>query len=39
VKLCSCRYALDPRLIELDVTEPSMSAPSIPRAKKIFCEL
>ena len=31
--------ALIPRLIELGVTELSMSAPSIPRAKKIVCEL
>lgn len=28
-----------PRLVELGVTELSMSAPSIPRAKKIISEL
>ena len=31
--------ALIPRLVELGVTELSMSAPSIPRAKKIVCGL
>src|ERR671917_1110230 len=31
--------ALIPRLVELGVTELSMSAPSIPRAKKIIAEL
>jgi phosphoenolpyruvate-protein kinase (PTS system EI component) len=31
--------ALIPRLVELGVTELSMSAPSIPRAKKIVSEL
>ena len=31
--------ALIPSLIELGVTELSMSAPSIPRAKKVVCEL
>jgi phosphotransferase system enzyme I (PtsI) len=28
-----------PKLIELGVTELSMSAPSIPRAKKVLSEL
>jgi phosphoenolpyruvate-protein phosphotransferase (PTS system enzyme I) len=31
--------AMIPRLVELGVTELSMSAPSIPRAKKIVSEL
>jgi phosphotransferase system enzyme I (PtsI) len=31
--------ALIPRLLELGVTELSMSAPSIPRAKKLVSEL
>jgi phosphoenolpyruvate-protein kinase (PTS system EI component) len=31
--------ALIPRLVELGVTELSMSPPSIPRAKKIVSEL
>jgi phosphotransferase system enzyme I (PtsI) len=31
--------AMIPKLVELGVTELSMSAPSIPRAKKIVSEL
>jgi phosphoenolpyruvate-protein kinase (PTS system EI component) len=31
--------AMIPKLIELGVTELSMSAPSIPRAKKVLSEL
>jgi phosphoenolpyruvate-protein kinase (PTS system EI component) len=35
----TCDPAMAPKLVELGVTELSMSAPSIPRAKKVISEL